>query len=83
MYVWVPGTPPTEPPPKKNKEWLVQVLDSRGASKRSVDRFPERTKPWVSESRHGQTPCAGNRQGRGSSGDRASLHSHALGLQTP
>ena len=36
-------------PDRALTEWLVQRLDSRSASERSVDRFPGRTKPWGTE----------------------------------
>ena len=37
-------------------EWLVKWLDSLSASKRSVDRFPGRTKPLGERLRHGLNP---------------------------
>ena len=51
-------------PPPPALPWLVQWLDGGRASESLPVRFPEHPKPWGSESRHGQTPCAGNRQGR-------------------
>ena len=79
FWQWCPSPPPAPgrpPPPRPLRQngWSSGWTAEGQASSRWIG---SRCKPWVSESRHGRThELPGAR-------DRASLHSHALGLQTP